>query len=98
MISVTYHRRRAFSWTPQQLTSYSPTQEPPNGRFRIGGVDKMRDEMDGRLWDAHGRELTDGLHRLFTGIGAALTRLHRVKWEMPWRRGASPIRGRASQA
>jgi hypothetical protein len=38
----------------------------------------MRDEMDGRLWDAHGRELSDGLHRLFTRIGEAAVRLARA--------------------
>ncbi|HEX9955020.1 MAG TPA: hypothetical protein VGB48_07390 [Allosphingosinicella sp.] len=35
----------------------------------------MRDEMDGRIWDAHGQQFSNDLHRLLTGTGAALRRL-----------------------
>ena len=57
----------------------------------------MRDEIDGRLWDAHGAALTESLHAFFVAVGAALARLHRWDWEAPWR-GAAARRSRIGQA
>ena len=57
----------------------------------------MRDEIDGRIWDAHGHAFSESLHNLFTAIGAAVTRLYRLEWDAPWRRmGAT--RSRPGQA
>ena len=57
----------------------------------------MRDEMDGRLWEAHGHAFSEDLHKLFVAAGAALARLHRLAWEAPWRR-APDFRSGAGQA
>ena len=46
----------------------------------------MRDEIDGRLWNAHGQQFSDDLHKGLVAAGAALARLHRLAWEAPWRR------------
>ena len=35
----------------------------------------MRDEMDGRLWTAHGQRFSEDLHRGFLRAGATLARL-----------------------
>jgi hypothetical protein len=57
----------------------------------------MRDEIDGRLWKAHGHNFSNDLHRLFVSIGKALGRLHRAAWGAPWRR-AGASRSRPGQA
>jgi hypothetical protein len=49
----------------------------------------MRDEIDGRLWDAHGQQFSEDLHNLFVAAGAALARLHQLAWEAPWRWAAT---------
>ena len=49
----------------------------------------MRDEMDGRLWDAHGQQFSQDLHNVFVAARAALARLHRLEWDAPWRRAAA---------
>jgi hypothetical protein len=57
----------------------------------------MRDEMDGRLWDAHGHAFSENLHRLFSGIGEAIKRFYRAQRDAPWQHAAAQ-RSRAGQA
>jgi hypothetical protein len=57
----------------------------------------MRDEIDGRLWVAHGHQFSDDLHRLFVGIGKRLVRLRDIDWIAGWRR-ASAAPSRPGQA
>jgi hypothetical protein len=57
----------------------------------------MRDEMDARIWNKHGHQFSDDLHRLFTAAGAALARLGRAALEAP-RSGVTPASRRTGQA
>ncbi len=50
----------------------------------------MRDEIDGRLWAAHGHNFSDDLHKILVSAGKALARLHRIEWDAPWRRASAP--------
>jgi hypothetical protein len=53
----------------------------------------MRDEMDSRLWAAHGREFSDDLHALFVSAGAAMVRL-----TAPYGRPPGTVPGRRARA
>ena len=57
----------------------------------------MRDEMDGRLWDAHGRQFSDDLHHLSTAAAAALARLSRAAVKAAWQ-GSTAAQRRPGQA
>ena len=56
----------------------------------------MRDEIDGRLWAAHGEQFSKSLHSGFVAVAGALVRL----WaEAPGVRSDRPAtRSRAGQA
>jgi hypothetical protein len=57
----------------------------------------MRDEIDGRIWDAHGHAFSETLDKVLRSAGTALAKLHRLAWEASWRRARAP-RHRAGQA
>ena len=50
----------------------------------------MRDEMDSRMWDAHGHAFSQAvagfLGRLATTIGTGLRRLNELEFDAPWER------------
>ena len=52
----------------------------------------MRDEIDSRLWVAHGHEFSESVANFFTGlgatIGAGLKRLNELEFDAPWERDA----------
>jgi hypothetical protein len=48
----------------------------------------MRDEMDARLWEAHGREFSDDLHRLLRAVMVTFCRMAAINFAAPWRKRA----------
>ena len=50
----------------------------------------MRDEMFGRMWEAHHQDFSADLARFFAAAGAAvstaLKRLHQAEFDSPWSR------------
>lgn len=50
----------------------------------------MRDEIDSRLWVAHGHAFSESLANLFAGlgttIGTSLRRLNEIEFDAPWKR------------
>ncbi|HEY7810325.1 MAG TPA: hypothetical protein VIA98_08100 [Allosphingosinicella sp.] len=56
----------------------------------------MRDEMDARLWEAHGRQFSDDLHNGLLRVGAALARLWNAA--IPASHSPPATRARAGQA
>ena len=45
----------------------------------------MRDLIEARLWDDHGHQFSEDLHRLFVGVSATMQRLAAIQFEAPWR-------------
>lgn len=45
----------------------------------------MHDEIDGRLWAAHGRALGESLSHLLSELNVSLRRLNEIQFEAPWR-------------
>jgi hypothetical protein len=52
----------------------------------------MRDEIDSRLWVAHGHAFSESVANFFAGlgdtIGIGLKRLNELDFDAPWRRDA----------
>lgn len=48
----------------------------------------MRDEIDGRLWAAHGHDLATSLAQLIDDIRFGFRRLTEIEFDAPWRRVA----------
>lgn len=50
----------------------------------------MRDEIDSRLWVAHGHAFSESVANFFAGlgttIGAGLNRLNELEFDAPWQR------------
>lgn len=50
----------------------------------------MRDEIDSRLWVAHGHAFSESVANFLTvlgnTIGTALTRLNEIEFDAPWKR------------
>lgn len=50
----------------------------------------MRDEMDSRLWVAHGHEFSESVANFLAGlgttIGTGLRRLNELDFDAPWER------------
>jgi hypothetical protein len=59
----------------QRPFSSCTTASAANGSGRI---DKMRDEIDARLWDEHGRVLSEDLDKLFKRLAGAARKLTAV--------------------
>jgi hypothetical protein len=98
MISRAYYPRPASSWTLLLLALYlSCISRHADGR-NSQGSDKMRDEFDGRLWDANHDRFSADLDTLFKKIGETFARLHRIQWSAPWRNDALPAARRTGQA
>ena len=47
----------------------------------------MRDEMDGRLWDHHGKQFLADLGKLFAALKAAYSKAAEIRFKAPWRPG-----------
>ena len=45
----------------------------------------MRDEIDARIWNEHGHQFSEDLHRLFKTVAVSLRRLHAIQFHAPWR-------------
>lgn len=49
----------------------------------------MRDEMDARIWNEHGHQFSEDLHRLIETVRetvkVSLRRLHAMEFHAPWR-------------
>src|SRR5688572_6336680 len=84
MISQAYHLCRAFSWRNDPRCAYlSPVETDRDSCRDQRRSDKMRDEMDARLWVEHHAEFSRSLDQLFArlklafaGIKPALDRIH----------------------
>ncbi|HEX8534159.1 MAG TPA: hypothetical protein VF662_08330 [Allosphingosinicella sp.] len=48
----------------------------------------MRDEMDARMWDAHGQQFSDDLHRLFQAVKVTFCKIAAINFAAPWRKSA----------
>jgi hypothetical protein len=48
-------------------------------------IDKMRDEMDARLWVEHGAEFSRSLSEAFAKLRIVFERLHAIEFSAPWR-------------
>jgi hypothetical protein len=50
----------------------------------------MRDEIDSRIWNAHGQTFSHDLDNFFARVGAtvgtALKRLNEMEFDAPWKR------------
>lgn len=46
----------------------------------------MREEIDGRLWDDHGREFTTAVLKWVEELSAAFIRLNERQYAAPWRK------------
>ena len=50
----------------------------------------MRDEIDSRIWVAHGPAFSESLASFFAGLGTAigtgLRRLNEIEFDAPWKR------------
>jgi hypothetical protein len=50
----------------------------------------MRDEIDSRLWVAHGHAFSESVANFFAGlgttIGTGLNRLNEIEFDAPWKR------------
>jgi hypothetical protein len=50
----------------------------------------MRDEIDSRIWNAHGQAFSNDLDNFFARVGAAvgttLKRLNEMEFDAPWKR------------
>ncbi len=46
----------------------------------------MRDEIDARIWNEHGHQFSDDLHRLFKAIAVTFCKLAEVQFRAPWRK------------
>jgi hypothetical protein len=61
-------------------------------RQEDGRSDKMRDEIDSRLWVAHGHAFSESVANFFAGlgdtIGTGLRRLNELEFDAPWKRDA----------
>ena len=45
----------------------------------------MRDELDARIWNEHGHQFSEDLHRLLKGVAVTFRRLHAIQFHAPWR-------------
>src|SRR5687768_16138625 len=91
MISPAYHLRPAFSWTVRPPSPYlTPTRRRDGRRSIDGRSDKMRDEMDSRIWVEHHGAFSEDLARLFASaaanIAAGFKRLNEIEFDAPWKR------------
>ncbi len=48
-------------------------------------IDKMRDEIDARIWNEHGHQFSEALHRFLQGVALTFRRLHAIQFHAPWR-------------
>ncbi len=46
----------------------------------------MRDQIDARLWDTHGRQFSDDLHRFFGAVHHTFCRMAAINFAAPWRK------------
>jgi hypothetical protein len=49
----------------------------------------MRDEIDARIWNEHGQQFSEDLHRLLKTVAVSLKRLHAIQFDAPWRKTRS---------
>jgi hypothetical protein len=88
VINSAYHLRPAFSWTVRQPCSYLTPATRRTGRATDRRSDKMRDEMDSRIWAEHGHAFSEDLATFFANIGAGFRRLNEIRFDAPWKRHA----------
>ncbi len=48
----------------------------------------MRDEMDARIWAAHGRQFSEDIHRLLQALRVTFCRMAAINYRAPWRETA----------
>lgn len=46
----------------------------------------MRDEMDSRLWQAHGHAFSVTIANLVKEVGIAMRRLNEIQYRAPWQK------------
>lgn len=45
----------------------------------------MRDEIDAQIWNEHGHQFSEDLHRFIKGVAITFRRLHAIQFDAPWR-------------
>lgn len=45
----------------------------------------MRDEMDARIWNEHGHQLSEDLHRFFQAVKVTFCKMAAINFRAPWR-------------
>lgn len=45
----------------------------------------MRDEIDACIWNEHGHQFSNDLHRLLEAVMMSFRRLHAIQFHAPWR-------------
>ena len=48
----------------------------------------MHDEIDGRLWAAHGRQFGRDVSAFLRQLARGFERLHALEWDAPWKRAS----------
>jgi len=48
----------------------------------------MRDELDARIWAAHGHQFSEDLHRFFKAVHVTFCRMAAINFAAPWRKTA----------
>ncbi len=46
----------------------------------------MRDEIDARIWNEHGHQFSEDLHRLLQTLWVSLCKLNEIQFSAPWRK------------
>jgi hypothetical protein len=49
----------------------------------------MRDEMDARIWNEHGHQFSEDLHRFFQAVKVTFCKIAAINFSAPWRKPAS---------
>ena len=48
----------------------------------------MRDQMDAGIWNEHGRQFSEDLHRLFRAVQVTFCKMAEINFAAPWRKTA----------
>jgi hypothetical protein len=48
----------------------------------------MRDEMDARMWEAHGRQFSEQMYRIYEAVKVTFCRMAAINFAAPWRSAA----------
>ncbi len=48
----------------------------------------MRDEIDARIWNEHGRQISEDLHRFFRAVHVTFCKMAEINFSAPWRKSS----------